>query len=754
MVQMMNNTLKFRDTKRKLDFNDVLIVPKKSSIHSRSLPTIERKFHFKTEPQSMSWTGIPIVSSNMTSVTGLETFDVLRQQNYISCFPKHFNKDWMEAHTLPSELQFINHYMLSCGINDHDYKLVISLIDRLKDNDINVKFLCVDIANGYLTQMLEVCSILREKYPRLIITAGNVVTPEATFDLIKNGVNIVKIGIGSGCFSEDTKVLMANGLYKNINEIKIGEYVINKDGKAVKVLNVMNQGKKEVLKVSTNNWHEDIYVTRDHRYWIGDLSNSSMNTVQSAGIAKQLDKVAKTKPKSSKYKWKAIDEINNENMFCLMPKDIEWNLPDNFKIDLACFNIRGKVSDIDIITNGNISQPFNRYTESCYELGYLFGTFLGDGTSAISTNNNCEQGSCNWSFGLNEDDIANKVKDYISKLFGYDCSITIKSGNMLVVNCYNKCLSKMFNKFGKRTNKSLPTEYYCTNKEYIQGLFDGLVDSDGSIEVNKSGTENKSFNNTSTSLIELYNWCCMNLNISFCSVKKPKSIGNLEGTCIENLQQCYRVKTHTLNRFTKDYVYSVLQRKEVYGVRDTWDIEVDCPTHSFIANNSIVHNSACTTRLKTGVGYPQLSALLECADVAHHHDGFTMSDGGIVHPADIVKAYVAGADFVMVGSMFAGHSECPGELQLDPRDNHWYKVFFGMSSETALKEYNGGMKNYRSAEGKTVKIKHRGKLANTILDINGGLRSACTYTNSSTLEELYENGEFILVSRTHNTYYS
>ena len=155
----------------------------------------------------------------------------------------------------------------------------------------------------------------------------------------------------------------------------------------------------------------------------------------------------------------------------------------------------------------------------------------------------------------------------------------------------------------------------------------------------------------------------MNLKISYSVCKNQKSIGNLKGTCIENLKDSFRIKTHTLNRFTKDYVYSEMFDCDKTEPQVTWDIEVDCPTHSFIANNSIVHNSVCTTRIQTGVGMPQLSAVMECSDAAHGINGAIISDGGITCPGDVAKAFGAGADFVMVGSVLSGHDECAGELE-------------------------------------------------------------------------------------------
>ena len=154
--------------------------------------------------------------------------------------------------------------------------------------------------------------------------------------------------------------------------------------------------------------------------------------------------------------------------------------------------------------------------------------------------------------------------------------------------------------------------------------------------------------------------------------------------------------------------------------------------------------SVCTTRLQTGVGYPQLSAIMECADAAHGLGAHIIADGGCTCPGDIAKAFGAGADFVMLGGMFAGHDEGGGEV----RDDR--VVFYGMSSDTAMERHNGGVAEYRSSEGRTVEIAYRGPVHNTILNILGGLRSACTYVGAETLKQLPKCTTFIRVNRQIN----
>ena len=161
--------------------------------------------------------------------------------------------------------------------------------------------------------------------------------------------------------------------------------------------------------------------------------------------------------------------------------------------------------------------------------------------------------------------------------------------------------------------------------------------------------------------------------------------------------------------------------------------------------------SVCTTRIKTGVGYPQLSAIIECADAAHGLGGQIISDGGCKVPGDVAKAFGGGADFVMLGGMLAGHEESGGELV--EMNGKQYKQFYGMSSETAMNKYAGGVANYRASEGKTVQVPYRGHVRDTVLSILGGLRSACTYVGAKQLKELTKRTTFIRVQEQHNEWF-
>src|SRR5210317_456788 len=158
--------------------------------------------------------------------------------------------------------------------------------------------------------------------------------------------------------------------------------------------------------------------------------------------------------------------------------------------------------------------------------------------------------------------------------------------------------------------------------------------------------------------------------------------------------------------------------------------------------------SVCTTRIQTGVGYPQLSAVMDCADAAHGLGAHIIADGGCTCPGDVAKAFGAGADFTMLGGMLAGHDEGKGKLIKEKGKK--FIEFYGSSSLIANKKHYGGLSDYRSSEGRIVRVKYRGKIKNTILDILGGIRSSCTYVGAPSLKQLSKCTTFVRVTNQFN----
>lgn len=572
----------------KLDFSDVLIRPKRSTLSSRSEVDLVRTLKFPNSGQS--WSGVPIMVANMDTVGTLDMFNALYKNRMMTCLHKYVKADdiielfksyeGMEM----NELHPVNYMILSTGITESNWETLNANITKLAENGIDVKFICVDVANGYMNSFRDFCKRVRAGFPDKTIIAGNVVTREIVEELILNcGVDIVKCGIGSGCFAGDTRVLMANGTYKNISDIEVGEFVINKDGNPVEVLNKMNKGFMKVIDMRTNNWHGRTVVTDNHKYFVGD------------------------------NKWESIQNLSENSL--RMPKKI------NFQLE--------KTDEIEGI-----------------KLNYKFGKSV-----ALAL-------------------LRNKIGDI-------------------------KLLKEVYN-----SKFILPSKFYNLNTDYVCGIFDVL-----SKEINLNNNLN-----------ELLHWCSFVLGKNICEV-------------------------------------SIMDKKDVYDEVEVWDIEVNCDTHSFIANNSIVHNSVCTTRLQTGVGMPQFSAILECADAAHGLNGHIISDGGVKVPGDFSKAFAGGADFVMSGSMFAGFDESAGDLVTDA-DGRKFKTFYGMSSSTSMNKYHGGVAKHRSSEGKTVKVPYKGPVQEQVYNILGGIRSTCTYTGARRLKDLPKCATFMRVNNQVNNKYS
>lgn len=205
-----------------------------------------------------------------------------------------------------------------------------------------------------------------------------------------------------------------------------------------------------------------------------------------------------------------------------------------------------------------------------------------------------------------------------------------------------------------------------------------------------------------------------------------------------------------VQRFRDRYPYVILMAGNVVTPEMTEELILSGVD---IVKVGVGPGSVCTTRKMTGVGYPQLSAVIECADAAHGLRGHIIADGGCTVPGDIAKAFGAGADFVMLGSMLAGHAEGLSEEQKDRVEGQSLVDFYGMSSRAAMELHNGGVANYRASEGKEVKIKYKGPVSNTIQEILGGIRSACTYVGASELKEMSKRTTFVRVNRQLNNIY-
>lgn len=649
------------ETDLKLDFNDVLIRPKRSSLNSRSEVELSRDFTFVNSKQT--WSGIPIVSANMDTTGTIEIATELSKHKLFTCLHKHYTDQ-----EITDAMKTIDHsyVAITTGINKYELDRAINLIKKT-----GCKFICLDVANGYTEKFVESVKYVRQYLHNTTIIAGNVVTAEMVEELIIAGADIIKIGIGPGCLAGDTRILMADGTYRKIENIQEGDYVINMYGKPVKVNAKMDKGERNIVTVSSGKL-AGTKITSDHKILTLDV-----NTV--------------------KTNWIEIGNVTNTQLL-VTPNNIQWDLPSSFVI-----NIR----ELDETIADNMKSDF---IQSGFNIGYIFGLYLIGVYQKLS--------------GIN-----------IRKLFTTILAEKNKSDHY-IARC-KFILDKIFCRF---LDGKLPTEFKCTDKPYITGLLHGMnMLSIYKEDFNIDDDAEYICTTLNNNVLDVFEWCCLSLHKMY-----RRNTGMI-------IVMCNSVET-------ADYIhYSLGEIEDIGDKCRVWDIEVDCPTHSFIAEGIVVHNSVCTTRKQTGVGYPQLSAIIECADAAHGLGGCIISDGGCTVPGDIAKAFGAGADFVMLGGMLSGHDESGGatinEIDNDGNEVTKWKEFYGMSSKKAMDKYSGGVADYRSSEGKAVRVPYKGPIKDTVLDILGGLRSACTYIGALKLKELSKRTTFIRTTQQLNNVY-
>jgi IMP dehydrogenase/GMP reductase len=716
-----------------LDFNDVLIKPRPSALSSRK--DVDLNVQYKTlSGQTIS--GIPIISANMSAVSTFDMAKALASHGLFCALHKHYTAlEYMQF--FRDNANIADKVFLTIGMKDF-----YILEDMAKFNRVP-KLIACDVANGYMYEFASYIEKVRKIAPNSIIMAGNVVCGEGASMLLAAGADIIKVGIGSGCFAAGTRVLMENGSYKNIEDIKLHDKVINQRGEAVEVIGTTFSGLKKVKKYRNNIFPGYSYATGDHKHWVGDLSTSK-DFAQSVSIVKFLDKA--TKNNESKFKWKTLNEYNNDYV-CLMPKNINFNLPDKFNYDITKF-IFNKVASSHLYTNLTPS----------YGLGFLIGSFLGDGNARIYTSYRNKggnhrkntTGSLLWYFGKNEQVLADLVKKFLKEIFNAECKFEY-TNNMIKVHCRNNPLVRFFHQFGKGTDKHLIDELRCSDNSYLTGMYDGLLGSDG----HYASDGRESLSNTSPKIIELFLFLGKMVNGYYPSIQtKPPKIGGFGGN-IENYKTSFLARSvnHPEWLFTNNYQINRINEFEDYDLYvPTYDIQVDCDTHSFIANNMIVHNSVCHTRLVAGVGVPQLSAILDTIEEVYNKGGLLCSDGGIVNAGDFSKAFVAGANFVMAGGIFSGHDEC-NMTKFTDEHGRTFMEYYGMSSEHAMNKHNGGMNSYRASEGKLVRVPYKGSVHATIEHILGGIRSTGTYIGAQNLNMFSYYGKLRRVRATHNKVY-
>lgn len=693
-----------------LSFDDVLLVPSYSVLKLAEIDVSTEIFGRKLK--------LPILSAAMDTLTGLEMAEAMWLAGGAGVFHKNQASDQAlymmglmmdkQATTFGFAVSVNDFYMVEFGLAMSPYSFAV-----------------VDTAHADTDSMCLFSRELAKKgFDMNRIVFGNISVADAAVRLINNGVVNLKIGQGSGCLAEGTRILMANGMYKNIEHIKVGDFVINGLGNPDEVVATQFSGIKDCIKYRHDKAIGDTYCTGDHLHKSVATPDINKNVVLNEGykgIGKKF------------VKWNRLDSLDKNSLLTL-PANINLLPIRSFTIDLNEFSLSNDSNHKEPILYPN------------YDLGYLIGTFLGDGCACIvkgkrKVKQDTKTSRTSWDTTTNllRWYLDSKNPAQIGKLsqvferygFKYKVKNNVNGKGLTITYVYNAALCRLLSSFGKIDGKHLPEKYWCSDESYLRGLLDGLIDTDGSID-------NKKFNlhTTSKSLAELY--CYLNLRLynAMPSVDPQKPTLNKKRPDIVARLPAYRVrfsKSMTTTRLTASG-HKILKLKE-------YCISKKLPTHdiqlrnepSFIANNCIVHNSICSTRIVAGIGIPQLQAIADISDATRNYEHVRLiADGGLRTSGDIVKALAAGAHAVMLGGMLAGTDESLGGSE-----------YRGMGSLPAMAKgsaarYGQTQTQKHTPEGVEVRVHTKGPVSEILSAIEGGIRAGMGYTGSKNLEELRE----------------
>ena len=603
--------------------------------------------------------------------------------------------------------------------------------------EAGVDVLVPDTANAQARLMLQMIQRLKSDPAtrHVQVLAGNVATRAGAQALVDAGADAVKAGVGPGCLGAGTRILMADATYKNIEDVRPGDRVINMHGAAVTVVNAWCTGVREVLALRHAASGRATVVTADHRYWLGDLSGMSASTPSGTGHATAAERAA------GEMQWQQIGSAGPVVAFT--PRRVDFQLPEHLVIGENHSAVRS-------------ARPQRLPTDikDSYDLGFLFGTFLDVGQATLTPANGRDIGEVSWSFGARETELADKLAAAVERVVGVASRVERVHGCLIVRLCSLQW-ARLLGEFGPRAERRLPSRYLCRSDDYLTGLRDGLLASQRQVEPREC------FRSSSPQLVELWNVLTLLVRGAFprVTVEPGSVVGRTDAEPTDRLDSYRSVLDgdHAKRHHGDLQCVEVLSREALPEAIPVYDIEVDCDTHSFIADNVIVHNSICTTRVVAGVGVPQVTAINEVAAACRPAGVPVVGDGGLQYSGDIAKAIVAGADTVMLGSLLAGCDESPGDLVFI--NGKQFKSYRGMGSLGAMAsrgKVSYSKDRYFQAdvasddhivpEGIEGQVPYRGPLAAVAGQLVGGLRQSMFYTGTHTMAELQERGRFVRIT--------
>ncbi len=675
-----------------------------------------------------------------------------------------------------------------------------------------VDVLAIDTAHGHTSRVIDAVKVVKKRFPELDLIAGNVATAEGAKAMIDAGVDAVKTGMGPGsiCCRGDALISMSDGGVKRIDQVRIGESVVTHRGRVRPVTKTYRRNYHgSMIALNIGGCPDKLRVTPSHEFLA--VTFDAPESVRKKNGAKYL---FSKKKYNAGLQWVRADQLKPQDVVVIPKREYEiesrvfdlaavvphyhaddqavWaNKPsrnfnhENYHELAADFGTTARV--IGTIVTGRrklvdeLSLKINSYLD---EIGYvrfmhpeklhrflplnanlmrLIGYYIADGYAVGNANNR----QLRFAFGAHEREYVEDASRLVRNIFGYSGTIARPTPrHALEAMVYNHAIARYFETLvpGRAPDKRLPGFVLNQTPECLRQLLIGALRGDGCLKDPRRIAYKTSSPHLAHQIAEVFmrlgylpsiqsyqsdheGWSKMyhvRISGAQCArfAEEFPELGLSFPSDLKVKQACFA---------DDQYIYATVLSAEVEEDQtlEVFNLEVE-EDHTYIANRVAVHN--CTTRVVSGAGVPQITAIYECVKGAQGSGVPIIADGGIKYSGDITKAIAAGADTVMIGSLLAGTDEAPGEIILYQGRN--FKAYRGMGSLGAMKE--GSKDRYgqerEEADSKLVpegiegRVSYKGSLAALVGQLVGGLRAGMGYTGCHNILELQTNARFMKIT--------
>ena len=675
-----------------------------------------------------------------------------------------------------------------------------------------VDCLVIDTAHGHSSRVVEAVREIKRRHPDTQLIAGNVATAEGTRELINAGVDAVKCGIGPGsiCLGEDALILMGDNGVKRIADVRVGEPVVTHLGRVRPVTKTYRRRHRgPLVALNVGGCPGKLRVTPNHEFLA-----ATFDAPDSARAKNGAKYFFATRKFNQGLRWARADELKAQDVLAVPrqryeAEEIIFDLADivpHYRADAREVWATKPSRNINRETYGDLAARFgatprvvgsivvgarglgdelaakvNAYLDATgYErfmlpaklnrlvaldarLMRLLGYYAAEGY--VVGNRNDRQ--LRFAFGTHETEYAEDVRRLVAEVFGYGgAALRPTPRHALEVMVYNHAVARFFETLapGRARDKRLPGCALNQSRENLRQLLVGALRGDGCLKNPRRIAYKTASPHLAHQVAEVFmrlgylpsvqsyeskraGWATayhVRVGGAQCA-RLAREFPELGLACPENLKPKQDVFAD------EQFFYVPVLSAKMSGEEelDVFNLEVE-EDHTYVANRVAVHN--CTTRVVTGAGVPQMTAIRNCVSAARGSGVPVIADGGIKFSGDVAKAIAAGADVVMVGSLFAGTEESPGELILF--QGRSFKAYRGMGSIGAMRE--GSKDRYAQdsievesklvPEGIEGRVPYKGTLADMVTQLVGGLRAGMGYTGCRTVKEFQEKTRFIRIS--------